>query len=219
MDQARERTFVWPLVRAWLFPIWCIGCGAPDTGLCAACAGALALPVAFQLNGFRVWAAGSYAGPVRDAIVTMKRGERAYLDPLAALVAPLVPAGAVLVPVRTTAGRAAERGFDQAVALALRIARLRDASCADILRKRGGPQRGRGRAERLAAQGRFSLRSGVAVPPRAMLFDDVVTTGATLADAAATLAAAGCCVDGAVVVARTPPGRETPRAGSRLLGA
>jgi predicted amidophosphoribosyltransferase len=166
-----------------------------------------------------VWAAGSYEGAVRDAVVAMKRGERAYLDPLAALVAPLVPAGAVLVPVSTTPGRAAERGFDQAVALALRIARLRGGTCADTLRKRGGAQRGRGRAERLAATGRFSVRRGAVVPPQALLFDDVVTTGATLRDAAATLAAAGCRVPGAVVVARTPPGRETPRAGSRLLGA
>jgi len=210
---------VWHLARAWLFPVWCIGCGRPDAGLCGDCAGAIGPAPPFNVGGMPVRAAGSYVGPVRDAIVAMKRGERAYLDPLAELAAPLVPAGAVLVPVRTTAGRAAERGFDQAVALALRIARLRDASCADILCKRGGPQRGRGRVERLAAQGRFSLRRGVAVPPRALLFDDVVTTGATLTDAAATLAAAGCRVEGAVVVARTPPGRETPRAGSRLLEA
>jgi predicted amidophosphoribosyltransferase len=210
---------VWPLLRAWLFPVWCIGCAAPGTGLCAACAALVAPPAPFRLGGFPVWAAASYAGLVRDAIVAMKRGERAYLDPLASLVTPLVPVGTVLVPVRTTRGRAAERGFDQAVALALRAARLREAACADILRKRGGPQRGRGRAERLAAHGRFSLQRGAAIPRAAILFDDVVTTGATLSDAAATLELAGCRVTGAVVVASTPPGRETPRSGRRLLQA
>jgi predicted amidophosphoribosyltransferase len=210
---------MWHLVRAWLFPVWCIGCGAPDVGLCAECAGAVVPAPRFDLGGLPVRAAVEYAGPVRDAIVAMKRGERAFLDPLAALVAPLVPAGALLVPVRTTGRRSAERGFDQAVALALRVARQRDASCVDVLRKRGGPQRGRGRTERLAATGRFSVRNGVAVPQKALLFDDVVTTGATLADAAATLLEAGCRVTGAVVVARTPPGRETSPAGARLLGA
>jgi predicted amidophosphoribosyltransferase len=52
-----------------------------------------------------------------------------------------------------------------------------------------------------------------------VLLDDVVTTGATLRDAARVLAAAGCAVLGAVVVARTPPGRETPRRGGWLVEA
>jgi predicted amidophosphoribosyltransferase len=63
------------------------------------------------------------------------------------------------------------------------------------------------------------VRRGVLVPSSAVLLDDVLTTGATLRDAAAALAAAGCSVEGAVVVARTPPGRETPRGGRRLVGA
>lgn len=210
---------MWPVLRAWLFPVWCIGCGEPGTGLCGSCGSAGAAALRFDVGGLPVRAAGSYAGAVRDAVVAMKRGERAYLDPLAALAAPLVPVGAVLVPVRTTARRAAERGFDQAVAVALRIARLRGATCADVLRKRGGAQRGRGRTERLAALGRFSIRRGVVLPPRVLLIDDVVTTGATLRDATAALAAAGCHATGAVVIARTPPGRETPRGGRRLLGA
>jgi len=156
---------------------------------------------------------------VREAILALKRGERAYLDPLAALLAPLVPAGAVLVAVPTTRRRAAERGFDQARELARRAAALRSASSIDLLRKHGAAQHGLERAARLAARGRFRLRAGCAVPPAAVLLDDVVTTGATLRDAAAALAAAGCRVDGAVVVARTPPGRETSGRAGWLLGA
>ncbi len=192
--------------------MWCIGCGEPDIALCAACA-ATARPHSVDLDGLRVRAASEYGGAVRDAILALKRGERAYLDPLADLVAPLVAPGSLLVPVSTTRRRAAERGFDQARELARRIALRRAGTCSDVLRKAGAPQRGRGRDERLVAHGRFALCPGAAVPPAALLVDDVVTTGATLLDAAAALRAAGCRVTGAVVVARTPPGRETPRRG------
>lgn len=164
-------------------------------------------------------AAGDYGGVLRDAILAVKRGERACLTPLAALLAPLVPEGRVLVPVVTTRGRAAERGFDQARELASRVARERGGTCADVLRKRGAPQHGRARGERLRAEGRFRLRPGSAVPATALLLDDVVTTGATLRDAAAALTAGGCHVAGALVLARTPAGRETSGRGRRLVEA
>jgi predicted amidophosphoribosyltransferase len=209
---------MWATIRPWLFPVWCIGCGAPEVGLCAACAAA-ARPVTTWVDGLPVRAAGDYAGPLREALLATKHGERAYLDPLARLLAPLVDSGAVVVPLVTTRRRAAERGFDQARELARRVAALRAGTCAELLRKRGGAQRGLGRAERLTARGRFALRPGAGLPVRAVLLDDVVTTGATLRDAARVLAAAGCTVLGAVVVARTPPGRETPRRGGRLVGA
>jgi predicted amidophosphoribosyltransferase len=209
---------MWAALRPWLFPVWCVGCGAPDVALCARCAGA-AKPVTVDLAGLRVFAASEYDGPVRAAILALKRGERAYIDPLAQLIAALVAPGSVLVPVRTTRRRAAERGFDQACALAARVAVCRAATCADVLRKRGSAQRGLGRDDRLTARGRFVLRPGAELPRSAVLLDDVVTTGATLRDAAGVLAAAGCRVLGAVVVARTPAGRETPRGAGRLVGA
>jgi predicted amidophosphoribosyltransferase len=209
---------VWHAVRSWLFPVWCVGCGAPDIGLCAACAGpgeAVRLP----FDDLMIHAAGDYAGPLREAILAVKRGERACLDPLAALLAPLVPVGTALVPVATTPRRARQRGFDQARELAERVARLRSGWTADVLRKRGGPQRGLGRIDRLAASGRFALRHGAELPSEAIIIDDVVTTGATLVDAAETLEDAGCRVIGAAVLARTQAGRETPRRAGRLVEA
>jgi predicted amidophosphoribosyltransferase len=210
---------VWTALRPWLFPVWCIGCGEPGSGLCAGCVGP-ARPVHVTTGGIAVVAASDYGGAVRAAILALKRGERAYLDPLAALLVPLVAPGVTIVPVTTTRRRAAERGFDQARELARRVAALRSGAVADVLRKHGAPQRGRGRDERLVASGRFALRPGHAVPQRLLLLlDDVITTGATLRDAARVLAAGGCSILGAVVVARTPAGRETPRGGGRLVEA
>jgi predicted amidophosphoribosyltransferase len=195
-----------------LFPVWCVGCGEPETALCAACASA-ARPVTVVAGGMTVRAAGDYSGTLREAILALKRGERAYLDPLAALLAPLVPRDTAIVPLTTTRRRAAERGFDQASELARRVAGLRSGWTDELLRKRGAAQRGLDRRERLMARGRFTLRPGIGIPSQAVLLDDVLTTGATLCDAARLLGSAGCNVLGAVVIARTPAGRETPRHG------
>ena len=58
------------------------------------------------------------------------------------------------------------------------------------------------------------LRADVRVPPAAIVLDDVITTGATLRDAAALLGAAGCTVIAGVVLARTPPGRKLAAGGT-----
>lgn len=200
---------MWAQMRSWLFPVWCLGCGRRDIALCAVCAPPSA-GCLHERGDLSVAVAFDYAGIVREAVVAMKRGERAYLDALAALTAPLVPRGAVLVPVPTTRRRVAERGFDQTRELARRIGAERAAVVAEILEKHGAAQRGLGRRARLDARGRFTVRSGAVVPPVAVLFDDVLTTGATLRDAAAALRTAGCMVSHAVVVAQAPLTGETP---------
>ena len=66
-------------------------------------------------------------------------------------------------------------------------------------------QVGRHRDERLAGtRGTVAVRPGAAVPERAILVDDVVTTGATVAACAAALRTAGALAVSAVAYARTP---------------
>jgi predicted amidophosphoribosyltransferase len=202
---------VWQCVRPWLFPVRCLGCDAAPVALCAACAPGPAELIAEPVAGVAVKAAGSYDGLLRRAIVAMKQGERAYLDPFAALLAGLVAPGVPLVPLPTSRGGRAARGFDQAVELARRAAVRQHSVCCDVLVKRGIAQRGLDRRARLAAGGRFAVKAGVALPELAIVVDDVWTTGATLADGIAVLRAAGVAVVGAAVLARTAPGRNSRR--------
>lgn len=200
---------MWERIRPWLFPVTCLGCGTGPAALCTACAPRQSDRIVETISGVRLVAAGSYDGVLQRAILAMKRGERDYLDPFAALLAELVAPGAAIVPLPTSRGRRDARGFDQAVELGRRVAARGGSACCDVLVKRGLAQRGLGRRARLAAERRFAIKSGSALPALAVVVDDVCTTGATLADGIAALRAAGVAVVGAAVLARTPPGRNS----------
>ena len=165
--------------------------------------------MSFDVDGVPGFAVGAYEGALRDAIVAMKRGERDPLDAFAALLDRAPLAGA-LVPLPTTRRRAAERGFDQGVALARLVAARHGVPLAHLLEKTGDPQAGLGRGARLAAAGRFRMRARRTepLPPVVTLLDDVCTTGATARDAVRLLRAAGVAVAGMVVVARASGTRD-----------
>ena len=180
----------------------------------------------------RCAALGEYHGVLRELILAYKdRGRHALARPLGRLLAPVVasllPAGAagspaprvVLVPVPDTPAAARARHGDHLWRLARpAAARLREAGLpvrlARPLRARPRPDSAQlDHAERAMAAG-SSLRSRpwrasslrrqlAARPAQVVLLDDVVTTGATLATAAAKLAAAGIPVAGAAVLAAT----------------
>lgn len=190
-------------VRTWFFPAACAACDAPGPALCERCAPATRDAIAFALDGIPAFALGAYEGALRRAVVAMKAGERDPLDAFAELLAARAPLASTLVPLPTSRARRAERGFDQSVELARRVAARRGVACAEVLEKRGRPQEGRGRRERLAATGRFRLRADARLPAAVTLLDDVCTTGATACDAARVLRAAGADVCGIVVVARS----------------
>jgi predicted amidophosphoribosyltransferase len=118
---------------------------------------------------------------------------------------------ATLVPVPLHPARRVRRGFNQAALLAAAVGARSGLPVSDCLERRSGApaQVGRGRAARLAATdsggGGVRLRAGSRPPPsRAVLVDDVVTTGATLGACAAVLRAGGCRRVVALAYARTP---------------
>ncbi len=161
----------------------------------------------YGARGLAIDAAGRYAGVLRSAILLYKRGRRDAGDALAALLADRVAASlsanCVLVPVPTTRQRQGERGFDQGVRLARALgARTGVPVLIALEQVAGDAQRGRTRARRLAARGRFAcIARKVIADATVVLVDDVMTTGATLEDCASTLERAGATVELAVVLA------------------
>lgn len=214
-----------------VLPRTCAGCGVPGAVLCPPCAALLAEPRAAAPRRFP-WgfpptaAAGAYSGPVRPAVNAFKEHGRSELArPLgtalalavAAVVraAPAVHRPVLLVPVPSSAAGLRSRGRDHVRELTARaVAELRaaglPASEARLLRRRGRVRDSAGlsaAARRANLAGTFQ-RTGRAVPGALLvLVDDVVTSGATLTEAAAELSADFGSGDPpvlAAVVAATP---------------
>ena len=159
------------------------------------------------------WAVMAYEGTGREIVARLKYRNARCVVPwlageMAALLGPKEPATGrsadVVTWVPTTGARRRQRGFDQGKVLAVAVARRLGLPCRCLLRRRRGPpQTGRSRRQRLEGPS-FEVRSGMEVPPRVLLVDDVVTTGATLAGAARRLREAGAHDVTAVVAARRP---------------
>lgn len=157
------------------------------------------------------WAARPYEGRSRDLVVALKFGRRLQLAAVAAeLIARDAPPGlwrGSLVPVPPAPVRYAARGFDAAEELARALARITELPLAPCLARRTGPRQvGRPRLLRRADPPRPRVRGSP--PPMAVLVDDVLTTGATLAACAAALRAGGAQVVVAVAFAAAAHGRR-----------
>ena len=183
-----------------------------STSLCGAC---LTDPPPFE----RALAAVDYAHPW-DGLITQFKFHSA-LDLAPALTQQLLdtfhrgsdPTPALLLPIPLSAQRLRERGYNQAWELARRLARAlncrTDASL--LLRVKDTPHQlalapdkraGNVRAAFAVEPGRRAELAGATVT----LVDDVMTTGATVSEAARVLLQAGAAQVQVWVVARTPHG-------------
>ncbi len=213
-------------------PARCEGCGAGGAVVCPRC-GAAVLgraaprpPVPAPPGLPACWSAAPYDGVVKRLIVAYKeRGRTSLTGPLSTSLAGVLGAalaatgvaGAVVVPVPSAPAARRQRGHDTVGALAARAVRAavrrgHAVTYAPVLRpgRRVADQAGLSAAQRAAnvtgaLRAPVDLRGAVCV-----LVDDIVTTGATLAEAARALRAAGACVPLAVTIAATPRRRRPP---------
>ncbi|MFG1698382.1 ComF family protein [Nonomuraea sp. NPDC049309] len=212
-----------------VLPAACVGCGVKGASCCAGCHASLTaaparrMPVPVPPGLPDCWSAAPYTGSVRRLILAYKErgavavaGALAEALTLAALTAfawrpPLERFAVVPVPSSRRVRRG--RGHDPVGRLAALVAeRLRGfglgaelwhglEQAREVTDQAG--LSGAERAENLA--GSLQVPQAVKTPPGpcALLVDDVVTTGATLAEAARALRAAGVSAPLAVTVAAT----------------
>lgn len=213
-----------------VLPEECVGCRAPGSALCPGCtaplraAPRLAWPCPCPPGLPPPWAVTAYAETTRAALLAYKEhGRRSLAAPLAdALTRSLdaacaglpVDAPVLVVPVPSTRAARRARGGEPLAALAARAVRLlrregRDVRLAGAVRHLRGVRDSAGLSTAARAA---NLAGAFGVPPRweaavrtapVVLVDDLVTTGATLAEATRALRAAGAGVRAAAVVAAT----------------
>jgi predicted amidophosphoribosyltransferase len=127
---------------------------------------------------------------------------------MAAEIAARIPEGltsATLVPVPAHPRRRRKEGFNQAAALARALGSRTGLPVRELLVRAGAvaPQVGLERGARLInARGSVRARRVATPPERAVVVDDVYTTGATLDACAAAVRAAGVADVSAVTFAR-----------------
>jgi predicted amidophosphoribosyltransferase len=223
-----------------MLPERCAGCGHADGLLCHACAALLDGPARVcpprpTPPGLpRPWAVTAYAGAVRRMIVAHKEhGRTGLARPLGAGLAAAVLAAAeeagcpvLLVPVPSSRASVRRRGHDPTLRIARAAAREAAGrgvavSVARVLahRRRVADQAGLTAADRAAnLAGALTLRCDVR-GATVIVADDVITTGATLAEAARALRAGGARVRAAAVVAATRRYGDGPTTGQPGDGA
>lgn len=208
-----------------LLPPACPGCGREGEALCPGCrrsmtrrldepAGMpLGLPSAQPAGIVQLEWCAAYSGPARACVHALKYdGELRLIEPLAALMAErwrrAAVGGDVLVPVPVHAHRRRQRGFDQAELLARGVGRLLGLPVVAALerteRTTAQHQLGR-RARAQNVGGAFLLGRSQAARIEgcwAVLVDDVVTTGATLAGCARALYDGGAAAVSGLALAR-----------------
>jgi ComF family protein len=174
-----------------IFPRTCAGCGSLDDDLCKNCEAAIsrAAPLEGRRTGLKIplIALGTYEGTLRAAVIALKfNGARVAGRRLGAMLAAHVPQHrTMIVPVPLHPRRLRERGYNQAMEIALGIASVTGADIAAYALRRIKstlPQ------SKLDAQARAHNVSGAfAAGPdihlvhgrELLIVDDVVTTGAT----------------------------------------
>jgi len=210
---------------SYIAPHPCFGCGILGQLLCDNCkydiisepfVGCVVCGSAFKRHGCllhqipfqRSFVVGPRSGALQLLIGSYKfrftRGAAHDLVQLLDLTVPRLPINAVLVPIPTALGHIRERGYDHLAILGKLFAKKRDIAFTEVLRRHHNEtqhsQTKQGRIK--LAEAAFSV-SGVLDPDFTyIVFDDIMTTGATVSEAALRLYEAGARTVWLIIIAR-----------------
>jgi ComF family protein len=186
-------------------PSRCFNCLQPTKGysVCAVCKEVLHMDSA--------WVCGVYDGLLKQAIGNYKfHGKRSAAKDLANMLLATLPptkSDVIVVHIPTATSRVRLRGFDHALLLAKKLAYSKGLVHMSALRRTSqARQLGLKRRQRIAnMQGVFVVPRPLSIQnAHILLVDDVVTTGASLSEAAKVLKYAGARRVDCVVIAQTP---------------
>lgn len=197
----------------------CLGCGKPGRSLCRECRDRLVPQVHLVTRphlDIPVWAAGSYTGGLRHLLPGFKDAQALQLaGPLGRLLAAAIIAAEpgpdwFIVPVPSAPATVRRRGYPHVERLTRQAMRWLKPPLAitPVLQvRKHANQVGLTAPDRLAnLAGTMVSRKGSG---SVVLCDDVVTTGATLAEGVRALRGAGYRVRAAAVVAETRKNRDS----------
>lgn len=202
----------------------CLRCGEPGPELCVRCEAALLRRPHLVTGGTPpVVAAGTYEGLLRTTILAYKEdGHRSLAAPLGRILAGCVRQtgrvsdGAPRIIVRVPGHRRPARGFD-ALGGVLRHMRADLAASGQqavvhpalrVTREYRAAKTSGRQARREQVAGAFALTAPLPSTCEVVVVDDVITTGATLAEAVRVLRAGGARVVAVAVIAAVPYHRE-----------
>jgi len=211
-------------IIAFFAPHECLGCAQEDTLLCTGCITALPAARGCCYHCQRVqssyapcaacskvsplasvWATTNYEHLAKTLVWHMKfeRARAATTTIASALLAPPISKQTVIVPIPTATTRMRQRGYDHAKLIARHFARLHHVAYAPVLARMGQHRQVGASGERRRQQLVTAFRVTQPLADKhVILIDDVVTSGATLEAAAATLRKAGAARVDATVFAR-----------------
>lgn len=194
---------MWNAACELVFPLECIGCATPAVRVCESCLARMRAPCSVHVHVVgEVFAAGKYDAELRDAIIARKahldRSVLSALGRLAAVALSSTGPPTPVVPVPASRRARMKRGVN----VVEEILRASGWPVLDVLEMRARPRDQIGlsatqRIENVAGAFGARVRGGGSV----IVFDDVLTTGATMREAHRAVSAAGFSVRGAATLA------------------
>ena len=204
------------ILKQLVFTPSCAICKRIGVGFCQSCTDRVRPFRARSLSEFDAcFCAGEYSGWLREAIIGFKNGDLRYVEVLSSLLHKTlkkfeIDENLTMIPIPSSQQKIRERGFDSISQLCEGLTRHNNALKLDAsnlyLRKTVVDQVGLSAAQRQEnLNGAFGVRRTMF--GKAILVDDVVTTGATLNSAAKALKYAGAQQVFAVTLCGSPKTR------------